>query len=290
MTRSRRGAAGTALLLIASAGLTAGCGERAEPTSAAGIVYPVTVENPRGTEAIEAVSAPARIAVLDGEAQRILEALDVTATLGADENGNPQLQALADLRPELIVAGQSNDSLALRRMRTAVGAPVYIADGDSIAGIKRTIRELGLLTNRPLEARRLVARISQAERKVAAATEGRPVPSVFIDLGAFTTVGERSLIGELIRAAGGRSVVGPSTDPGPVPVDRLVELNPDIYLASSDAGTTLEGLRADPEARKLTAVRRGRFVLIPHELLQAGPGLDQALVHLSTAIRAHARS
>ena len=70
--------------------------------------------------------------------------------------------------------------------------------------------------------------------------------------------------------------------------DELVKLNPQIYLASSDSGTTLALLRKDPQLRKVDAIHSGRFAFVPRELLEPGPRIGEALLQLAAAIHAGA--
>ena len=96
-----------------------------------------------------------------------------------------------------------------------------------------------------------LAGIAAAEAKVTTTAKGSASPTVFIDLGIFTTAGEHTLIGDLLRTVGARDVVGASVDSGPVSPARIAHLDPQIYLASSDSGTTLADLRKDPLLRKV---------------------------------------
>ena len=73
----------------------------------------------------------------------------------------------------------------------------------------------------------------------------KPV-TVFVDTGFFTTVGDRSLLGDMIRQAGGTNVAGASPETGPFDLGRSRKLDPDVYLATSDSGTTLAELRREP--------------------------------------------
>jgi ABC-type Fe3+-hydroxamate transport system substrate-binding protein len=283
---SRNRVGGVAVVLALVALLAAGCGERAEPTGTNVDLYPVTVQDSAGVGPVSLAAAPGRVAVLDQEGVRILRALGVRATLAADPNGNPKRTLLAGLHPGLVVAGPSNAPLQLRRLHDKVPAPIYIAGGDSIAAVKRSILELGLLTGTPVRARQLVAAIAAAQAKVAPAGNGAAAPTVFVDLGFFATTGEHSLIGELLRAVGARNVIGANADPSLVDAAGLAKLDPQIYLASSDSGTTLAMLRKDPLLRDVAAVRSGRFAIVPAALLQPGPQIGESLVQLSKAIHA----
>jgi ABC-type Fe3+-hydroxamate transport system substrate-binding protein len=280
-----RVAAAVALALAAVA--LAGCGERSEPTGARAPLYPVTVENRAGAEPVTLTARPERVVAVDRAALRILRALGVTATLAADEHGNPKPRVLERAHPDLVVGGPSNDPLRLQRLHSEVDAPFYVADGSSVAAIGRSTLELGELTDRAVQARRLLAAFREAKQRVAAESAG-VTPTVFVDLGLFSTAGGASLIGELIRAAGGRDVVEGEAEPGPIRLSRLARLDPDVYIASSDSGTTLASLRADPATSGLRAVREGRVAIVPARLLEPGPYLGQAVLRLAAALHARA--
>lgn len=283
--RTRRGAALAALLLAALA--TAGCGERSEPTGSAVHLFPATVTDTLGTE-VSVSSKPARIAALDPEAQSILQALGVASALAADPNGNPRRDVLRRLRPDLLVGGPHNHALQLRRLTGTTKAPVYVAGGDSIAAVERSMLDLGLLTGTAVRARQLIGEIERAKAKAAPA-EGAERPTVYVDVGFLTTAGANTLVGDLVRAAGATDVVGTAVDQGPVTAQRVAKLDPQIWLASSDAGETLAELRRHPVLRKVAAVRSGRFAVVPSELLQPGPRIAEALAQIAAAIHAGAR-
>jgi ABC-type Fe3+-hydroxamate transport system substrate-binding protein len=290
MTPGSRIRGGTVASLLALAALlAAGCGERTEPTGGTVALYPVTVADPAGPAPVSLRAKPESVAVLDREGQEILRALGAPATLAADGNGNPRTALLERDRPALVVAGPSNDSLQLRRLHERVPSPLYVVGGDSIAAVQRSVLELGLLTGTAVRARQLAAAIAAAEQKGAASGSGGAQPSVFVDLGFLTTAGSHSYIGDLLRAAGATDVVGASSDPGPLKPEHVARLDPQIWLASSDAGTTLAKLRKDPVLKNVAAIKAGRFAVVPAELLRPGPNAAEAIAQVAAAIHAGAR-
>jgi ABC-type Fe3+-hydroxamate transport system substrate-binding protein len=60
-------------------------------------------------------------------------------------------------------------------------------------------------------------------------------------------------------------------------VQRLLELDPDVYLATAGSGRTLRQLRARAGLRRLQAVRSGRFAVLPEDATIAGPQVGEAL-------------
>ena len=270
--------AGALLLLAGTA-----CGERAEPTGSLVEGYPVTVQG--GADLPAVVSAvPRRIVPLGAGPRQILKALGLKQrTIAVNDSlvGLPLVGEIRRARPDLIVASNDTDPLDLARARTATHAAIYVEPGSSLDDVVGAIGDIGLLTNQPLAARRVTATIQKARRAVAAKLAGTPTVTVFVDTGDFSTVSTRSLLGDLIREAHGRSVAGPSPEPGPFPLRRLVQLDPEAYIATSDSGRTLEGLRSHAGTKRLRAVRNKRFGIVSMTAAVPGPKVGEALAEIA---------
>jgi ABC-type Fe3+-hydroxamate transport system substrate-binding protein len=269
------------LLLVGTA-----CGERAEPTGAVVRVFPVTVQG-GGERPTVVRSAPRRIVPVGAGPRQILKALGLkrrTITVNDELVGLPLVAEIRKARPDLIVASSSTDPLDLARARGATGAAVYVEPSGALDDVVAAIGDIGLLTGRPVAARMLSARIQAKRRAVARALSGTKVVTVFVDDGDFATISTRSLLGGLIDEAHGRSVAGPSPEQGPFPLRRLLQLDPDVYLATAGSGTTLRQLRRDAEAKRLRAVRAGRFEVLPAGASIAGPQIGVALEQVARVL------
>jgi iron complex transport system substrate-binding protein len=209
--------------------------------------------------------------------RELLDQLGVRARLASSADA---------VRAADLVAAWASDSLGAARARRQ--APVYVAPDESIREVERAVIDLGLLVDRPVRARRLVQTIEARRSRIAAAVRDQPVVTVFIDLGFFTTIPGRSLGGDLVRQARGHSVAGPAPDPGPFEVIQLVRVDPDVYIATDDSGTTLASLRNDPRLSELRAVREGRFGTIPLRFLQPGPHLGEGLERIARLLHPNA--
>jgi iron complex transport system substrate-binding protein len=264
--------AAVALLLGATA-----CGERKEPTSPDAGLYPVTVT----TERPVVVEAPAkRIAVLDAGAASILDGLGVGRRVVLREtDGNVDVRAVRRARPDLIVASPDANERDLSQAASKT-ARVYTTPGDSIRQVERAITQLGLQTGTPVAARRLVQRIENRRRQVADRLARIADVSVFVDTGFLNTVPDQSLVGDVLREAHGTNVFGSNSEAGPVDVDDLLRLDPQVYLATSDAEVTLKDLRSG-RTRKLRAVQNGRFAIANEALLQPGPRIGDGLMQVA---------
>jgi ABC-type Fe3+-hydroxamate transport system substrate-binding protein len=262
------------LLLLAGTA----CGERSEPTGALVQSYPVTVQGTGDATVVNA--APKRIVPVGAGPREILKALALgkrTVTVDDTLVGLSLVDAIRRAKPDLIVASAETDPLDLARARSATHAALYVEPGSSIGNVVQAIGDIGLLTGRPVQARRLTARIEAKRQAVAKAVAGSPLVTAFVDTGGFATISSRTLLGDLIELAHGKSVAGASPEQGPFPVQRLFELDPDVYLATAGSGRTLHELRDRAGVRRLQAVRSGRFAVLPEDATIAGPQVGEAL-------------
>ncbi len=259
------------LAAIAAGGLAlvgTGCGERAEPVGAQTDLYPITIA--AADDRSFTIRAPARrIAVLDRGARAILVALGAGGRIIDVDN-----------QPDVVVAPSTTDDAVLSQFETD-GLTVYGMPDTSIREIERAITQLGLITASPAAARGLVRDIERRRAAVAAWVGDRPRVSVFVDLGRFRTASDQTLVGDLLREAGGRNVAAGG---GPFDVKQLVALDPSVYIATTDSGTSLATLRRHPRARRLGAVGRGRVVVIDSRLLEPGPAIGKGLQQLAEAL------
>ncbi|HSE82294.1 MAG TPA: ABC transporter substrate-binding protein [Gaiellaceae bacterium] len=290
-----------ALLLGAAA-----CGERSEPLGELEQPYPVTVRG-AGEEPAIVPSRPERIVALDAGAAELIIALGARDRLvgipagipkgdgprqappSAVEVVSPSLRIRTDevveLEPDLLVAAPTTDQLDVSRIRRETEAPLYVQPGSSVDDVLRAALELGFLVGEPVNARALASRIRSDVAVVEDRIADEPVPTTFVDTGFFVTVPLRSLLGDMIVRAGGESIAGETPGVDPVPLSRILRLDPHVYLATSDSRVTLRTLRDDPRTRKLTAVEDGRVRVLPSDLVQrAGPNVAQALERVAKAL------
>ena len=270
-----------ALLLGAFVVLAAGtaCGERSEPTGATLHVYPVTVQGAAEPSTVLS-RPPRRIVPLGPGPRRILRALGLerrAISVNEDLVGLSLVAQIRKARPDLIIASGDADPLDLARARSATHAAVYVQPDTSLDDVVRSIDDIGLLTGRPVAARKVSAAVVRAQHRIAARLSGYPVVATFVDLGDFSTIGTRSQRGSLVTAARGKDVAGTTPEQGPFPLSRLARLNPRAYVATSGSGTSLKKLRSDPRTKRLAAVRSGRFGIVRGSLVQPGPQVGAAL-------------
>jgi ABC-type Fe3+-hydroxamate transport system substrate-binding protein len=260
--RRSRLAAAAAIAVVALLLLT-GCGQRSEPTGAKVNLYPVTVEQPSGPPIVVA-SKPGSVAAMTPQAATLLSSI---LDRPVEPTGSPGDAELVVMTPE---------SLSKRTAR------VYVAPDESIDDVERALTELGLLLDRPIRARQLVAAIQATREAVRKRLRGVKRVKVFVDTGFFTTVSTHSLLGNLIAEGGGKNIAGAAPQAGPFPVSKLRTADPDFYLATADSGTKLADLRRDPRTRDLKAVREdGHFAILGAKVLEPGGDVGKQLLAIA---------
>jgi iron complex transport system substrate-binding protein len=287
--------------LAVAALLAAGCGERSEPVGTLAQTYPVSVHGAGDRRTVLKARAERIVALEPGLAESIIAIGAGDRLVGVPDGlakgparkarevvrrtGQVDVDGVIRLKPDLILATQSIDELDLARAQRESGAAVYVQPDTSVLNVEQGIIDLGFLTGEASQARQLVGKIerqvSQVEDRM---TEVAPV-SVFVDTGFFITVPERSLLGDLVRIAKGESVAGASAGQGPFPIPDLVKADPDVYLATSDAGVTLASLRRHDRLRKLRAVRKGKVEIVPVGLVtRPGARVGEGLMAVAKAL------
>jgi iron complex transport system substrate-binding protein len=139
----------------------------------------------------------------------------------------------------------------------------------SIAGVRQAIVDLGRVVGEEEAARALVARYDATLAELARRLDGAPRPRVLYWSGDMTA-GAGTAIGALIECAGAANVGREMGVQGIAPpgAERAFVADPDVVLVTSWPGIADE-VREHPLLSRLRAVREGRVVVMPNELLVA---------------------
>lgn len=209
---------------------------------------------------------------------------------------NPSLEAIATLKPDLVIAtdegNREETAVQLRRL----GIPTYLVHAHRVAEMLDMIARLGALVERPDAVAPLVqsiqARIDDVRRRVA----GRRPPAVLYVLWPEPLIvpGRASHITELIDLAGGRSItasVGESYVR--LSLEAAVARAPDvIVLADHSRAGTAAGRQSPEKWQRLTsvpAIRDGRLHSIDLSILHRyGPRVAEGLELLARMLHPEA--
>jgi len=267
----------------------------------AATVYPLTVKDDSGTD-ITLEKAPERIITLLPSETEVVYAIGAgDRVVGVDNYSNYPEQAasvekigdmtvdvekVASLKPDLILASVSMNSQALEQLRQ-LKLNVYASEPKTYAAVMDKIRQIGVLTDTQQKASEVVAHMQQVKDDVEAKVKDADKPSVFLEFSPGYTVGKGEFLDELLTIAGGQNV---ATGSGWYEFDaeQIITNNPKVIVYSSwfeEPNAILEGIKARPAWKEIDAVKNNRLVEVPQDpLVRVGPRLADGLTDLAKAI------
>ena len=207
---------------------------------------------------------------------------------------DPSIEAIVALHPDVVIAWDQNKRLRTHEKLIALGIPVVSFRTEDTSDVFRDIAQLGAISGHAVRARSIADSIRADFRQVARSVIAAPHPVVFFVLydEPPMTASPATFVGQLITLAGGRLAFPEDGPHWPtVSMESLVQRAPDvIVLPKGEKGViTLEKLRQMPGWRDLAAVREGRVVTIPANLVnRPGPRLGDAARALRDAIQSPA--
>jgi iron complex transport system substrate-binding protein len=208
---------------------------------------------------------------------------------------DPSIEKLVSLRPDLVLGWETSGRTELRDRLTALGIPVFSVKTEDTTDVFRSIGNVGKLTARRHAADSLGAAIRASLDSVRASVAGAPRPSVFFVVwnDPPMTAGVRTFVSHVIEVAGGRNVFGDQQALWPnVSLEEIVRRQPDFLVVPvGEQGTVrMEALKSAPGWRELRAIREGRMVSVPAQVVnQPGPHLAEAARAMRDAIHPERR-
>jgi iron complex transport system substrate-binding protein len=280
--------------------------------------FPVTLTDDAGRE-VTIAAEPERIVSLAPSNTEIACALGACSALaGVPEflDGYPPevLQAVADLpkvvafgpvdrelitslEPDLVLAAgneltPSDDIDAL----TELGLAVLVLYPESLEEVYADIALVGEATGRGAEAVDLVTDLRRHASAVQDAVSGLDRPRTFYEVSIFEgviyTAGEGSFLASLIDLAGGEPITGDALATS-IGLEELLAADPELILlgdAAYDPSITPQSIAQRPGWGETSAVRSGRVIPMPDDLIitRPGPRIVDGLEALARAIHPEA--
>lgn len=304
-----RSAVATAATLLAA--VVVGCGQSpgdASPGVAADGGFPVTVGSgpgrvtlersprrivsisPTATETLFAIGAGDRVVAVDDQSDWPPEA--PTTKLSAYQ---PNVEAIAGYRPDLVVASDSLPREAIAGLRRLGVALLVQPAAERLADAYAQIRELGAATGRRAAAARVARRVRGRVRDAIAAAGDGPSLKVFHELDAdLFSASSQTFIGRIYARLGLRNVADAaarrSGSPYPqLSAEAVVAADPDlIVLADGECCGQTPAKVADRAGwGDVAAVRRGAIVAVDDDIASRwGPRVPRLVAAVAEAIRA----
>jgi iron complex transport system substrate-binding protein len=271
--------------------------------------FPVTVTGFDGTKvAIE--SRPDRIVSLTPAVTETLFKIGAgDRVVGRSEDPNPypaeaagipaltsmmavDLEKVVALEPDLVIAGGLGftPDEAITQLRNA-GIPVLVVYATDVAGVLDDIRTIGTAAGETEAANTLADTMRSGidAVAVAAAAAGATRPRVFYEIDATGDIygpADASFIAEMVDLAGGDPITTGSPDVYSIPLERLIEANPEVIVLGDAAyGVTPEAVAARSGWGTMTAVKSGAIRPVDDIVItRPGPRLVEGLRALADAI------
>lgn len=203
------------------------------------------------------------------------------------------LEHIAALRPDLIIAWQSGNSSAHVDQLRALGFPVYVSQPNRIEDIASELERFGILAGSEASARAAAQRLRLRFAALQQRYGGRPTVRTFYQIWKepLSTVGGKQIISSVIRLCGGENVFADQQVMAPrVSVEAVLAANPEAIVASGMGEERPEWLEDWRRWGAITAVKRDNLFFIPPDLMQRHTprlldGAEQLCRHLETARR-----
>ncbi|MFZ1122557.1 MAG: cobalamin-binding protein [Candidatus Binataceae bacterium] len=204
----------------------------------------------------------------------------------------PNVEAIAALRPDLIIGPGLSSSRREVRTLKAMGYPTMTVDDNSLDGIEQSIALIGARTGAQEAARRLLGAIQAHIDAVHARLEGTKPRTVVMLVGhqPMVAVGRGTFLDDLLHLAGGDNIADLAAQNWPrLSIEYIIAMRPEVILdgaMGSDANTPAGFWARYPT---IPAVRDHHVFGYPENpMLHPGPRVWQSLDILARRIHPEA--
>lgn len=268
------------------------CGDAGSADTSVDTPLRIAVMAPAAAEMLEALGVADRIVAV-GDYVRTSAAIADRPRLGAYDA--PNLERLVGLGADLYISSKSEAARGVHARIESLGIRVLALDLDTLDGILTSTVELGRVVGRAEQAGGLAASIQRELDAVAASTRGLESRKVLFVVGRepLYVAGPNSLLGELVRIAGGNVVAGGGAAPYQLfSMEAALGAEPAVIVDTSDNRPGAEhGRSPGPWARWdfLPAVAADRvFRVHPDRLVIPGTHVAEAAALLARMIHPEA--
>ncbi|MFS0727940.1 ABC transporter substrate-binding protein [Paenibacillus sp. 1P07SE] len=263
--------------------------------------YPLTITDATGTEVTLEAAPAAVVSLLPSETEVLFAIGAGDRVVGVDEWSNypeevlsiakigdltTNIEAVAALNPDLVVANSSMNSGALEALRD-LDIPVFASNPRTLDETMAHIEELGLIMDRQQEAGGVADQMRADKERVIEAVKDAPVKRVYLEFSPGYSVGRGEFLDELLTLAGGENVAGDQQGWFEIDPEQVLQSNPEIIIYPDIEGdnTIPEQIASRPGWQEIDAVRNNELHAVTNDpLVRVGPRLTDGLLELARAI------
>lgn len=181
------------------------------------------------------------------------------------------LEAVAALKPDLVVAWQSgNRAEQLDRLR-ALGIPVFLAEPHRLEDVAASLRALGRLAGSEAVAEAAAQAFNDRRARLATRFSQRPPVRIFYQIWdrPLMTVNGQHLISDALRLCSGENVFAGLPQLAPtLSTEAVLAADPEALVASGMGEARPDWLDQWKRWPRLTATARGNLFFVPPDLIQ----------------------
>jgi iron complex transport system substrate-binding protein len=203
---------------------------------------------------------------------------------------NPNIEVVAALHPDLVVATREINRPASVRSLEELGIAVYATDPHTVEQMLASTERLGELLGAGDAGRLLVANLRRRLSEVDQRLAGLPAKNVLmvVWLDPLISVGRNTFLDDALRRAGARSVIDSPQSWPTIDLEQVVRLQPDYLILSNDNAQQVQRelteLRERPGWRRLDAVRNRRYIVLSEAISHPSPRLVDGIEQLARAL------
>ena len=148
---------------------------------------------------------------------------------------NPSIEAIVGLKPDLIVLSMEGNVRDDFQKLTGLGIPAFVTNPRTLAGIHKSILDLGRLTGKADTSTRLVHMMQEREDSITSMVTSKQRVMLVVSLQPLIVVGNKTFLSELLERAGGVNIAGssPSTYPT-LSREAVIASDPDVIIVMSE--------------------------------------------------------
>jgi iron complex transport system substrate-binding protein len=181
------------------------------------------------------------------------------------------LEAVAALKPDLIVSFHSGNAPAHIEKLRGLGFPVYISQPNRIADVASEIERLGVLAGTSAVGNAAAGQFRERLAGLHKRYAGLPAVRTFYQIWKqpLMTIGGKQIISDVVRLCGGENVFAALPTMAPtVTVEAVIAANPEAIIASGMGESRPEWLDDWKRWASITAVARDNLFFVQPELIQ----------------------
>jgi len=201
----------------------------------------------------------------------------------------PNLERIVALNPELVLATREGNNPGIISTLRRLEIPVFVSgQSSSFQGYFELLRQLGYILGREKEAGRLIDEFKNRLNRIRLASAGLPPVTVFLQVGVkpLVTINKETLIGEMIKIAGGDNIAADLFSRYPsISRERVLADDPEVIIIAAMGSEAEAGVAFWEKFPELQAVQNQRiYVIDPDLVCRLSPGLMDGISKIESFV------